>query len=72
MRFFSKRLKNEFEIAVVYEPSVFKPLKVYCVYDFKVAAIFDQYDCVSVNLLCRLHCFAEYYLCNALTKMSMQ
>ena len=29
---FSKRPKNEFEIAVVNEPSVFEPLKVYCIY----------------------------------------
>ena len=27
---FSKGLKNEFEIAVVNEPSVFEPLKFYC------------------------------------------
>ena len=27
---FSRRLKNEFQIAVVNQPSVFKPLKVYC------------------------------------------
>ena len=30
MRFF-KGLKNEFKIAVVNEPSVFEPLKVYCI-----------------------------------------
>ena len=30
MRFFSKGLKNKFESAKVNEPSVFKPLKVYC------------------------------------------
>ena len=30
MDFFSKGLKNEFETTVVNEPSVFKPLKVYC------------------------------------------
>ena len=30
MGFFSKRLKNEFETAVVNEPSVFEPLNVYC------------------------------------------
>ena len=29
---FSLRLKNEFEIAVVNEPSVFEPLKVYCLW----------------------------------------
>ena len=28
--FFSRGLKNEFEIALVYEPSVFEPLTVYC------------------------------------------
>ena len=30
MGFFSNRLKKEFETAVVNEPSVFEPLKVYC------------------------------------------
>ena len=30
MFFVSKGLKNEFEIAVVNEPSVFEPLKFYC------------------------------------------
>ena len=30
MGFFSKGLKEEFETAVVNEPSVFKPLKFYC------------------------------------------
>ena len=29
---FSKGLKNEFETAVVNEPSVFEPLKFYCIY----------------------------------------
>ena len=29
--FFSKGLKNEFETAVVIEPSVFEPSKFYCV-----------------------------------------
>ena len=32
MAFFSKELKNEFETAVVNEPSVFEPLKVYCIF----------------------------------------
>ena len=31
MEFFSKGLKNEFETAVVNEPSVFEPLKFYCI-----------------------------------------
>ena len=30
--FFSKGLKNEFETAVVNEPSVFEPLKFYCMF----------------------------------------
>ena len=32
MGFCAKGLKNEFETAVVNEPSVFKPLKFYCMY----------------------------------------
>ena len=32
MGFFSKGLKNEFETAVVNEPSVFEPLKFYCIF----------------------------------------
>ena len=32
MGFYSKGLKNEFERAVVNEPSVFEPLKFYCIY----------------------------------------
>ena len=31
MKLFSKGLKNEFETAVVNEPSVFEPLKFYCI-----------------------------------------
>ena len=31
MIFFSKGLKNEFETATVNEPSVFEPLKFYCI-----------------------------------------
>ena len=30
MEFFSKGLEDEFETAMVNEPSVFEPLKVYC------------------------------------------
>ena len=35
MVFYSKGLKNEFERAVVNEPSVFEPLKFYCIMIFK-------------------------------------
>ena len=31
MEFFSKGLKNEFKTALVNEPSVFEPLKFYCI-----------------------------------------
>ena len=31
MGFFSSRLKHEFETAIVNEPSVFEPLKFYCI-----------------------------------------
>ena len=33
---FSQGLKNEFETAVVNEPSVFKPLKFYCMHHLKI------------------------------------
>ena len=36
MGFFSKGLKNEFETAVVNEPSVFKPLKFYCLISYNL------------------------------------
>ena len=35
MGFFSKGLKNEFETAMVYKPSVFELLKFYCIYTGK-------------------------------------
>ena len=40
MGFFSKGLKNEFETAVVNEPSVFEPLRFYCTYTKLVQTIF--------------------------------
>ena len=39
---FSKGLKNEFETAVVNEPSVFEPLKFYCVTKFNIFKHFMQ------------------------------
>ena len=41
MGFFSKGLKNEFETAVVNEPSVFEPLKFFCSL-FKCAGKFEN------------------------------
>ena len=32
MGFFSQELKNEFETAVVNEPSLFEPLNFYCIF----------------------------------------
>ena len=37
---FSKGLKNEFETAVVNEPSVFEPLKLYC---SRLCTMFDNF-----------------------------
>ena len=48
MRFFSKGLQNEFETAVVNEPSVFKPLKFYCSKCF----IFTAVSVETVNSKC--------------------
>ena len=39
MVFCSWGLKNEFEIAVVNEPSVFVPLKFYCIYIYPAAKV---------------------------------
>ena len=36
---FSKGLKNEFETAVVNEPSVFEPLKFYCISFFSLTIV---------------------------------
>ena len=36
MGFFPKGLKKEFETTVVNEPSVFEPLKFYCIYLFNI------------------------------------
>ena len=37
--FFSKGLNNEFETGMVNEPSVFEPLKFYCIYPTKKKCI---------------------------------
>ena len=41
---FSKGLKNEFETAMVNEPSVFKPLKVYCILKLSSQSILASVD----------------------------
>ena len=38
--YFSLELKNEFETAVVNEPSVFEPLKFYCIFLFILSCVF--------------------------------
>ena len=47
----SKGLKNEFETAVVNEPSVFEPLKVYCRYTLR-SSKFDIITVASLLSLC--------------------
>ena len=39
----SKGLKNEFEIAMANEPSVFEPLKFYCIYLFEATVTMVQW-----------------------------
>ena len=51
MGLLSKRLKNEFETAVINEPSVFEPLKVYCNY-----ACFNRLRVFNITL----HILAKY------------
>ena len=59
MGFFSKELKNEFETAVVNYPSVFEPLKFYCMciensnqrtYDHKAAL--SRCDIIMTSFTC--------------------
>ena len=47
MGFFSKGLKSEFETAVVNGPSVFEPLKFYCIYPLII--FFLQAAAVIIN-----------------------
>ena len=61
MGFFSKGLKNEFETAVVNEPSVFEPLKFYCIQDSNIFGIFSSWDTTSTSLLTSC-CFSSYLL----------
>ena len=43
--FFSRRLKNEFETAMVIEPSVFEPLKFYCIAETKYFGKYFIHNC---------------------------
>ena len=49
--FFSKGLKNEFIIAMVNEPSVFEPLKVYCILSQTLRNIYQTKQAISSNVL---------------------
>ena len=63
----SNGLKNEFETAIVNEPSVFEPLKFYCIYSFSpkssakaigflgVATRTPLQDCFTISLLYDLY-----------------
>ena len=48
MGFFSKGLKNEFEIAAVNEPSVFEPLKVYYSYFLFQQTRYSKLSCTLI------------------------
>ena len=52
--FFSKGLKNEFETAVVNEPSVFEPLKFYCIYSSNFEVFIHK---SSLLLICSVHVY---------------
>ena len=47
MGFFSKGLENEFETAVVNEPSLFEPLKFYCIMETTEACLNSSYSANS-------------------------
>ena len=57
MGFFSKGLKNEFETAVVNEPSVFEPLKFYCIWPHTIKKKKERRikkQMASYSVLCEL------------------
>ena len=56
MGYFSKGLKYEFETALVNEPSVFKPLKFYCIHVLSTSADFPLFS------------YAKYCNLNSLTE----
>ena len=54
MVFFSKGLKNEFETAVINEPSVFEPLKFYCI--LSSMCLFSLLFLLLILLMCKVGC----------------
>ena len=58
--FFLKGLKNEFERAVVNEPSVLEPLKFYCIWERAVYSVYRAClsicMCASFLLVLRMGC----------------
>ena len=50
---FSEGLKNEFETAVVNEPSVFEPLKFYCIFSFFFFIYYLCYNYYFYYFFCR-------------------
>ena len=51
MEFFGKELKNEFEIAAVNKPSVFAPLKFYCIFSPDFSIELNEYTFRGSNCL---------------------
>ena len=50
MGFCSKELKKEFETDVVNEPSVFEPLKVYCILSDSVSPVLHASNFLTITL----------------------
>ena len=56
---FSKEPKNEFETAVVNEPSVFEPLKVCCIYFYYAVSHWNTHMEKDKNLIERSDCESD-------------
>ena len=69
--YFPKRLKNEFETAVVKEPSMFKPLKVYC--KFYSSLQRDMLICGygKVENFVSMHVFFSLLFCLSLCRVTI-
>ena len=66
MGFFFKGLKNDFEPAVVNEPSVFEPLKFYCIFFYTYfETLSEPFDYIWLDLL-----LSQYHVAAAADRRS--
>ena len=68
--FFSEGLNSEFETAMVTEPSVFEPLKFYCIVHTKMALIGTSPLLPDILVLSKMEFYQSNFLLTVLKNMS--